>query len=277
MSDALGTYIYVRCDEWYYYLQQRHLAVHYCFPRPAIRPIPASCDARPISGASAFLSASPRSALLRLETRPPTRWPITVSTSLSAIVFASFLSSVCDIGIPFRNPSLSPVSKILTEDQIDQVERVARIRQTFAIDAKRKDAYGFDGHHGYEKHFLGAGGECAVALVLGMVWDAGINTFKSADLAGNIQVRTRSKHGYELLVRPDDKDDDIFVHVTCQAFPRFVIHGCLRGREAKQVNWLKDHGGRPAAYFVPNAALLNIQDLIDARIWLASVMPNPAL
>ena len=69
-----------------------------------------------------------------------------------------------------------------------------------------KDAHGYDGEDGWTKHIDGALGEVVVAKALDHYWGGPIDTFKSADLGDIIQVRTRSRADYELIVRPDDLD-----------------------------------------------------------------------
>lgn len=129
------------------------------------------------------------------------------------------------------------------------------------IESRRRglpDKHGLSGE-GWNEHIEGAGGELAVAKMLNLYWDGSINTFKRADLAG-VQVRTRSHHGYDLLVRPDDSPEDAFVHVTGR-MPHYRIHGWMTGAEAMQDRWMAHHGDRPAAYFVPRSELRPIQTL----------------
>ena len=122
-----------------------------------------------------------------------------------------------------------------------------------------RDKHGFTGD-GYGIHVEGAGGEMAAAKALNMYWDGSVNVFKRPDLTG-IQVRTRSSHDYELIVRHDDNPDDTFVLVTGQ-MPNYRVHGWVRGRDAMQKALLKTHGNRPAAYFVPQFMLHPIDHML---------------
>lgn len=110
-------------------------------------------------------------------------------------------------------------------------------------------------------HVLGALGECAFAKATGRYWSGGVNTFKGEpDLMGGVEVRTRSKHEYDLIVRPDDSDDGLFVLVT--GGPKdFVVHGWMRGADAKQDQYLANHGNHSPAYFVPKSALRPVSGL----------------
>jgi hypothetical protein len=103
-------------------------------------------------------------------------------------------------------------------------------------------------------HILGAAGELAVARVLGRYWGGDIGSFKKADLGQSVQVRTRSKHEYDLIVRHDDNPDDAYVLVT-GTHTRLRVHGWIYGSEARKDEWVQTHAGRPPAWFVPKSAL----------------------
>lgn len=135
---------------------------------------------------------------------------------------------------------------------------VGRLRHLAAIKAGRRDQHGFEGD-GWSVHIEGACGECAVAKALGLYWNGSINTFKADDIPG-AQIRTRSRHDWQLYVRPHESNQAAWILVTGRC-PNYQIHGWLYGHEAKQEQWLCDHGGRPPAYFVPNSELRLITDL----------------
>jgi len=120
-------------------------------------------------------------------------------------------------------------------------------------------------------HINGALGEMAVAKYLGVYWPASVNTFRhEPDIPPNIEVRTRSKPNYQIVVRPNDDDTAIFVLARGQN-QFFDIVGWITGRDAKRSEWLHDYGGRPPAYFVPDDALHGISTLREmmmvAREW----------
>lgn len=142
---------------------------------------------------------------------------------------------------------------ILTESEIYLAAVVGVRRQIEAIQKGLPDRHGFEGA-GWNLHVEGAAGELAVAKAYGRFWDGSVNTFKRSGDVGQVQVRTRSKDGYDLIVRCDDRDEDRFVLVVGR-IPEFEVCGWIRGRDAKQDRWLKRHGGREAAYFVPRGAL----------------------
>ena len=135
---------------------------------------------------------------------------------------------------------------------------VGWMRQVKALASGRPDKHGFEGA-GWSEHCEGACGELALARSLNIYWDGSVDTFKAPDV-GPVQVRTRSRHNYELLVRDADSDDEVFVLITGLC-PAYRIHGWLSGREAKQTEFLQTYGNRPAAYFVPQSHLNLMKDL----------------
>ncbi len=150
----------------------------------------------------------------------------------------------------------------LTEDQYEYAVKIGTQRHEEAVKRKLPDKHGFSGPGGLTIHIEGAAGELAVAEALQIPWDATVNTFKSvADLSKNLEVRTASKSTYRLIVRPDDKDDRIFILALRLAPTKFRVVGWLPAHEAKKPEWLKDYNGRPPAYFVPQDKLSPIDTL----------------
>lgn len=148
-------------------------------------------------------------------------------------------------------------SVLLSRSEMRIAADVGVLRQLGALD--RPDAHGLLGS-GWNEHIEGSLGEMAFAKALGVYWAAPINTFKEGGDVGAFQVRTRSNDNYDLLVRPTDRDEDIFVLVVGQRGIYRVV-GWLYGRECKRPEWLKTYGGRPPAYFVPQEALRPISTL----------------
>jgi len=132
-------------------------------------------------------------------------------------------------------------------------------RQLEALKDARPDRHGYEGN-GWNVHVEGAAGELAAAKALDRFWSGSINTFKSDGDVGAIQIRTRSKAYYELIVRSDDADNDRFVLVTGTA-PHYNVVGWITGRDAKRDEWLQTYGNRPAAYFVPQRELHDLEAL----------------
>lgn len=106
-------------------------------------------------------------------------------------------------------------------------------------------------------HELGAGGEMAVAAYLGLqdhLYKDLTPTRGSADLPPNIDVKTRARHYYDLLVQLDDCPKKTFVLVTVEN-KEVLMHGWIHGKEAMKQEYVKEYvKGRPC-YSVPKRFL----------------------
>ena len=106
-------------------------------------------------------------------------------------------------------------------------------------------------------HELGAGGEMAVATYLGLVghlYKDLTPTRGSADLPPNIDVKTRARHYYDLLVQLDDCPKKTFVLVTVEN-KEVLMHGWIHGEEAMKKEYVKEYvKGRPC-YSIPKEKL----------------------
>jgi hypothetical protein len=127
-------------------------------------------------------------------------------------------------------------------------------RQVSAISANRKDRHGLNPDDGWRVHIEGACGELAAAKFLGRYWDGSVDTFRSLPDLGNVEIRTRSKHSYDLIIRDDDDPQKFYVLVTGTA-PFYRVRGWIKGENARKDEWKQTHGGREAAWFVPASAL----------------------
>lgn len=107
-------------------------------------------------------------------------------------------------------------------------------------------------------HLNGACGELAFCIMLGVPWPAHVNVGKEVpDVPPDWQIKTRSNHNYELLVRTDDEKQKHhrYVLITGTA-PVFVYRGWMRGIDAMQDKYWKDPNGRGPAWFVPQSDLI---------------------
>ena len=140
----------------------------------------------------------------------------------------------------------------LTGREIVQGAFVGIMRQVECIARQSKNQHG--AKRDWQIHIEGALGEMAFSKAVGVYWSA-ITKFGGRD-AGAYEVRTRSKHHYELIVRDSDADnvDVRFVLVT-GSNGSYVIRGWIRGRDAMRDEWRKGHGGREPAWFVPQCEL----------------------
>lgn len=105
-------------------------------------------------------------------------------------------------------------------------------------------------------HLLGAAGEMAVASYLGLkefLYKETEAKRGSCDLPG-IDIKTRSRHQYDLIVQKNESPEKKYVLVTIEN-KKTLIHGWIGGKDAmKEEYWADPARGRPA-YFVPKTAL----------------------
>lgn len=135
---------------------------------------------------------------------------------------------------------------------------VGNLRYLSSIKQGRVGRHGFSGGK-WTEHIEGACGEYALAKYLGVHWDGSVDAFDRADV-GRLEVRTRRRHDWDLIVRLDASDSSPFVLVTGSA-PQFRVRGWIRGCDAKREAWLSNHGNYATAYFVPASALRSMSDL----------------
>lgn len=146
----------------------------------------------------------------------------------------------------------------LTKMEALMAMNVGAMRQFSSIFGRRGDRHGASGE--WDLHIQGAMGELCVCKALGVYWDGAIDVFKRADVGSDIQVRTRSKHHYDLIVRDNDADEDRFVLVT-GVCPEFIVWGFIFGADARDPEWRHGHGNREPAFFVPREKLLPLGDI----------------
>ena len=155
-------------------------------------------------------------------------------------------------------PSL-PIEFVFTQEEREAACKEAFRRQTI------NEIRGLKGRNGgvatgamaLTIHLLGAAGEMAVASHLGLkefLYKETEAKRGSCDLP-DIDVKTRSRHSYDLIVQKNESPNKKFVLVTIQD-KKTLIHGWIRGKDAmKEQYWSDPAGGRPA-YFVPKTALM---------------------
>jgi hypothetical protein len=118
-------------------------------------------------------------------------------------------------------------------------------------------------------HKLGAAGELAVADFLNLrqfLYQETEAKRGSCDLPPDIDVKTRSRHDYDLICQLDEKPGKTLVLVTIQN-KITLLHGWMKSEDAMQEQWKKDPArGRPA-YFVPQSALFPLIDLRHAEMF----------
>lgn len=106
-------------------------------------------------------------------------------------------------------------------------------------------------------HQIGAAGEVAVASYLGLkeyLFKEERPSRDSYDLPFRIDVKTRTRHCYDLIVQLDDKSDKIYWLVTIQN-KEVRIHGWIKHCDCAKPEFIKDPANGRKAYFVPKYCL----------------------
>jgi hypothetical protein len=162
----------------------------------------------------------------------------------------------------------TPISFVFSEEErkLAMEEGMRRQQVNEARGLRGRNGGAWKGSKALDIHLLGAAGEVAVASYLGLKE----HLFKekearrgSDDLPGGIDVKTRSKAAYDLIVQRQSDPSKKFVLVTVEN-QQTLIHGWCYGHEALQEQyWADPARGRPA-YFVPKEALRSIDELLLA-------------
>ena len=161
----------------------------------------------------------------------------------------------------------TPIEFVFTEKERQQAIREGLRRQSFneSKGLRGRNGGAWKGSKALDIHLLGAAGEVAVASYLGMkeyLFKETEARRGSDDLPG-MDVKTRSKHQYDLIVQKNENACKKFVLVTIESQKTF-LHGWCYGHEALQEQyWADPVRGRPA-YFVPKEALRSIDELLLA-------------
>ena len=162
----------------------------------------------------------------------------------------------------------TPIEFVFTEEEriLAKQEGIRRQEVNAAKGLRGRNGGAWQGSKALDIHLLGAAGEVAVASYLGLKEHLFKETEArrgSDDLPGNIDVKTRSKASYDLIVQKREDPKKKFVLVTVEN-QQTLIHGWCYGEEAmKEEFWADPARGRPA-YFVPKEALRSIDELLLA-------------
>jgi len=161
------------------------------------------------------------------------------------------------------------VEILLSEEQYARAMAEAQRRQT-VNEAKRlrgRNNAPSKGDASLEMHRLGCTGEAAVAAHLGLeehLFEQKTAIAGSVDLPGRLEVKTRSKHGYDLLIQLDDDPTKLFVLVTCNRTTdqyKAMIIGWTYGANAMRPELVREFvRGRPC-YAIPQSMLQPIETL----------------
>ena len=158
----------------------------------------------------------------------------------------------------------SPIKFIFTDEEREMARAEGFRRQAVneAQGLRGRNGGAWKGSKALDIHLLGAAGEVAVASYLGLKKHLFKETEAkrgSADLPG-IDVKTRSKASYDLIVQRQSDPNRKFVLVTIES-QQTLIHGWCYGKDAMQSQFWKDPArGRPA-YFVPQDFLYPMESI----------------
>jgi hypothetical protein len=159
----------------------------------------------------------------------------------------------------------------LTTEQLGRAEREAHRRQAVneARGLRGRNRAAATGSKALEMHLLGCIGEIAVAAHLGLeeyAFSESEAVRGSCDLPGGIEVKTRPRHGYDLLVQLDDDPSKLFVLVTHERGGATQIVGWARGHDVMRKEWVRELvRGRPC-YVVPHKALQPPETLVEVGL-----------
>lgn len=150
----------------------------------------------------------------------------------------------------------------LSPEECHMAVLIASTRQTSSAIKGLKDRINdkswFDG---FLVHFHGCVGEIAAAKALDVHWPGWVDRFTTvADLGDNIEVRHRVDNAHDLIIRNSDDKDKFYV-LTTGLPDAVIVHGYIRGKNGMNKTFIRTHGGKPAAYFVPKEFLSPIEQL----------------
>ena len=174
-----------------------------------------------------------------------------------------------------NNGGLIPFIYRPDADEMNIWKQAAEARDASARSKGYRDKHGAssDPAKGLGLHFLGVVGECVFARFQHLDdFVPTVDTFKSIPDVEDIEVRCRSRHYYDLIVRDDDDASKRFVLATCENGVDVWVWGWAWGKDAKQERFLKTYGGREPAWFVPKDYLQPL-DLIP---WKGVRLASPS-
>ena len=157
--------------------------------------------------------------------------------------------------------SLSRPQVTLTWPEVVLATNAGTMRRISALKSGRVDLQPDACPPSWDRDINGALAELAVAKWAGVFWSGTIGRIDLPDV-GRLEVRSKVKDGDRLVIRPDDKDESIYVSVLVQA-PMCWLCGWLRAREARRPEWLLTQG----RHFVRDQFLHPMSELNARYLW----------
>lgn len=161
---------------------------------------------------------------------------------------------------------------VITPDEFSLAIHVASSRQVAALKAQRREKRqggkrDRDWVDGLSGHLKGVIGEMSVAKALGLTFSGSVDTFRECpDIPEGLEVKHRAAPGWELILRPSDNVDAVYVLSRGLPPAAVEVAGWVSGKEAMvPSNWAEKHGVRPA-WWVPDSSLRPIETL-KSNMW----------
>lgn len=157
----------------------------------------------------------------------------------------------------------------LTASEIELAAMVAFKRQgmNFGNDVATK----WDGGK-FEMHVHGAFGECAVAKYLNLHWMGTVGEWRSCDVGGLVEVRTRSKDWHDLSIKSSDKDHTPIVLARTHNLPRVELVGWIKVRDCRCPEYRNTRPDLPGLEFLvppsvpPLRPMVHLKAIVHAHL-----------
>jgi len=143
---------------------------------------------------------------------------------------------------------------VLSPGDMTAVAIIGALRRVDGLTKGREDWTGAPPAERWTRDVEGAGGEFAAARVLNLFWSGTVGTVTAPGDVGRIQVRQAHALDSGLIVRDADPPGACYVLVVGM-MPVYYVVGWLWGADAPARGTRRAPHGRPAATFVPQAAL----------------------
>lgn len=156
----------------------------------------------------------------------------------------------------------------LTEDEINQAQQIAKLRNQSQRDAGRPD--GLVKGSSLDRDTQGALSELAVSKALNLPWDGSFIPISVWDKwkyegndVGKLEIRSTSLAKGRLILHPKDKDFSPYVLVLSDKHPEYQLIGWLFGAEGKNSKYWRNNVPKPC-FMVPQTKLNSMDSLFEA-------------
>jgi hypothetical protein len=137
---------------------------------------------------------------------------------------------------------------------------VGGVRQAANLHKERSNLYGAEASDPTAIHVLGARGEIVVSRAFNLYWSGALD-FSAPDVGGWIDVRSRSRDHWDLILHDKDPDRPVVLVLAQEKPDQFRLAGWLMASDGKQQKYVQTPRPGGTAYFVPQAALRPLEEL----------------